>query len=164
MSKAQITLLSALALLLAAIIAMIAVVATRPEPSTGFTPPPFDAGALVGEPSDIPAELNYQKVKLSEEFAVGLCGNLTATDGCVDLYLTAASQNTVWVRVLLLDESGSEIGSTGLVKPGEYVRSVKLDAVPSQKTTVTAKILSYQPETYYSMGSASAKIILNISE
>lgn len=51
------------------------------------------------------------------------------------------------------------LGQTGLLKPGEYVEYLALDTLPGN-APVIAKILTYQPETYYSMGSASAEMEL----
>lgn len=164
MSKAQIALLSALALLLAAVISLIAVVATRPAPSAEFVPPPFEEEAQAGIPIGIPVTANYQQLRVNDTFIAGMCGNLAVTDGSADIWLTAPETNAVWIRVLLLDENGRELGSTGLLKAGEYIRRIRLTEQPTETTTVTAKILSYQPETYYSMGSAVAKVQLNVSK
>ena len=60
----------------------------------------------------------------------------------------------------LLDADGNILGETGLVKPGRYLRILKLDAVPSKDGLVLARILTYEPGIYYSLGSANANIML----
>jgi hypothetical protein len=59
-----------------------------------------------------------------------------------------------------LSEDGTVLGSTGILKPDQYVKTIKLSSVPEETETITLKILSYEPETYYSEGSASAEAVL----
>ena len=61
----------------------------------------------------------------------------------------------------LLDAKGNLLGETGVLRPGEYVEFVSLTSLP-KKAEVVARILTYEPDTYYSMGSASAEIMLDI--
>ena len=44
---------------------------------------------------------------------------------------------------------------------GEYVEHIALTAAPESSRAI-AKILTYEPETWYSMGSATAEIMLQI--
>ena len=62
--------------------------------------------------------------------------------------------------LVMLDAEGNVLGETGLLEPGQYVRSLRLDTVPKKDGLVTARILTYEPDTYYSLGSANAQIIL----
>jgi hypothetical protein len=131
--------------------------------ASGFTAPAFDRNARTGVPEGLDADSGYSRIEMAEGFVVALCGNLTADEkGRVDVYFTADQDNTVWVRLLLLSEEGEELGATGILKPGEYVQTVQLDTVPEASETITLKILSYEPQTYYSKGSASATAVLNI--
>jgi hypothetical protein len=54
------------------------------------------------------------------------------------------------------------IGESGLIKPGEYVESVAISLVPTKNTSIFAKVLSYEKETYYSMGTTSGELILRV--
>ena len=83
--------------------------------------------------------------------------NLADGEAHPDVY-----KRQVLSRIILLDETGAELGSSGLLKPGEYVQSVALERIPPKSSSILAKILSYEPQTYYSMGSASAEIYLHI--
>ncbi len=54
-------------------------------------------------------------------------------------------------------ENGKLLGETGLIKPGEYVKSVKLNESPEAGSDIRLRIVAYEPETYYSAGS----VVLN---
>jgi hypothetical protein len=150
-------------LVIAAAVTFFAVRQLTDSAASRFQAPPFDEAATAGTPEDIDADKNYSSIALDSGFSVSLCANLTVdNNGQVDVYFTADADNTVWVRLILLSEDGEELGSTGILKPDEYVKTVQLDPVPETGGTITMKILSYEPQTYYSRGSASAKANLQI--
>lgn len=128
-----------------------------------FIAPPFDENAVGGAPIEVDAALNYRTLEIEKGFTVSVCGNLTVGEnGQVDVFFSSDKNNTVWTKLVLLTEDGEEIGSTGLLKPNEYVQAVQLSTVPSVTQNIIIKILSYEPETYLSQGSASAKVVLNV--
>ena len=73
------------------------------------------------------------------------------------VYFTNAEENSVYLKLRVLDEEGNILGETGLLKPGEYVKGVELDKDPSAETTISLKIMSYEPDTYMSEGSVVLK-------
>ena len=129
---------------------------TRQEVQTEmgeFTPPPFDAAAVIGSPS-VPDGLGWQELD-AQAYIVGICGKFIPNGNTADVWLTNPVSNTVWLKVRVLDEKGNALGETGLIKPGEYVQSVELDTVPKAGTPIVLKIMAYQPDTYYSEGAVS---------
>ena len=118
-----------------------------------FTPPPFDAAAVVGSPA-VPDGLGWQELD-AQAYIVGICGKFIPNGNTADIWLTNPEGNTVWLKVRVLDEKGNILGATGIIKPGEYVQSVTLDTVPKAGTPIVLKIMSYQPDTYYSEGAVS---------
>ena len=129
---------------------------TRQEVQTEmgeFTPPPFDSPAVVGFPA-VPDGLGWQELD-AQAYIVGICGKFIPNGNTADIWLTNPEGNTVWLKVRVLDEKGSILGETGLVRPGEYVQSVELDTVPKTGTPIVLKIMAYQPDTYYSEGAVS---------
>lgn len=168
MTKKEICILSTLVVLIVA--AVIAVVAVRnaraPEPVVGeFIPPSFAENALDGAPE--PAQLDglpYGTLTLSEEISVSMVSNLTVEEnGNVEIWFTAPAANKGWVALRLMDEKGNVLGESGLLKPGQYIKTMQLDQVPKKGGIVLAKILTYEPDTYYSMGSASAQVMLRLN-
>lgn len=126
----------------------------HPKSETGeFTPPPFDAAAEVGTPA-VPDGLGWQELD-AKVFKVAVCGRIVPSGDTADVWLTNPEDNTVWLKLRVLDAEGDVIGETGLIRPGEYVRSVALDRVPKDGDKITLKIMTYQPDTYYSEGSVT---------
>ena len=73
------------------------------------------------------------------------------------VYFTNAEENSVYLKLRVLDEDGNILGETGLLKPGEYVEGVELGETFSAGTTISLKIMSYEPDTYMSEGSVVLK-------
>ena len=125
------------------------------EVETGeFIPPAFESAAVVGTP-DVPEGLGYSSPYqdgMAYRFLV--CGNVKMDGNKATVYLTNDAENDVYLKVRVLDEGGNTLGETGLIKPGEYVKDVELSKALAAGTSVKLKIMSYDPETYMSMGSA----------
>ncbi len=118
-----------------------------------FTPPPFEENVCIGMP-EIDDERWTRIYQDGMSFSALLCGHVVINNGVADLYFTNDSLNSVWLKLRIMDESGNILAETGLLKPNEYVQSVKFDAaVPSTKLKL--KIMAYEPNTYYSAGSVT---------
>lgn len=123
----------------------------HPKSETGeFTPPPFDAAAQAGIPA-VPDGLGWQELD-AQAFRVAVCGKFVPNGDSADVWLTNPEGNGVWLKLRVLDGEGNVLGETGLIKPDEYVRAVKLDRVPRTGAEIVLKIMTYEPETYYSAG------------
>lgn len=134
---------------------MIAALCLPKSSSSEFTPPPFEENAAAGVP-EVAEELGYSspyKEGMSYRFSV--CGNVTTEGQSAVVYLTNPAENTVWMKVRLLDGSGAVLGESGLIKPGEYVRAIALTAPVAEGTKVKLKIMGYEPETYLSAGAVT---------
>ena len=117
-----------------------------------FTPPPFDTTATQGTP-EVPDHLGWQELD-AKVFKVNVCGEVMVDELEADVWFASPESNTVWLKMRILDASGSILGETGLIRPGEYVRSVWLEKIP-ENSTITIKIMAYEPNTYHSAGSAT---------
>ena len=165
MTKSQKIILLVLAVVLVAVSVAAAVVGRQePERVVGDFVPPAFADAVSGAPASHEVEgLPYGSLSLSEEISVSMVSNLTVDEhGAVDVWFAAPESNRGWVLLRLQDEDGNVLGETGIVRPGEYVQSIRLDSVPKSSGIILARILTYEPDTYYSMGSASAQVMLNV--
>ena len=125
-----------------------------------FSPPPFDSAAQTGDP-EVPQDAGYGEID-AKAFQFLAAGELTVQDKKTDVWLTNPETNAVWLKVRILDEQGNILGESGLIRPGEYVQSVELSSVPEKSTDVSLKIMAYEPETYYSAGSAVLKTTLKM--
>ena len=149
---------------LVALLALLLAVSTAlwylKEEKTGFVPPEFDENAVSGTPQ-IPEGANYQLLDIKEGYKVRMCVNPTVSDGYLSLYFTSDPDNTLWVSAMILSEEGNILGRTGILRPGEYLTKVPVTGELRHGENVIVKILSYEWETYYSLGAANAQIQVN---
>ena len=59
---------------------------------------------------------------------------------------------------------GNGLVETGLIRPGEYAQILKLTTLPEATADVVMIVMSYEPDTYYSMGSVSLYTTLVVPE
>lgn len=144
-------LVTALGILAFLSVAVMLAVLSFGNTSPGFTPPPFDPAAQVGTPA-VPAELGYGQLD-AQAFRASLCGVLKPAEGTLDIWLTNPAENSVWLKLRLMDSRGNLLGETGLLRPGEYVRQISLSSAPEPGSTVILKLMAYEPDTYHSAGS-----------
>ena len=156
MDRTQKIILAVVALVLALALVVVLLVVTRKEQGQ-FMPPPFEEAAVQGAPTVSDAALRYSYVKITDTLALGLCAACEVDDSGLRIYFTSLEHNTAWVRVKVQDEKGKLLGESGLLRPGEYVEHVALSAFP-KGDTLRIKVLSYEPETYYSLGSAELTV------
>lgn len=142
------------AVCLASLLVMAAAVAFagRGNGAGQFVPPPFDSAAKKGVP-EVPEGTAYGAVD-AEAFVVSICGKPGVRDGKAVIWLTSPEENDLWLKCRILDEDGGLLGETGLIKPGEYVEAVDLKRIPAEDIPVQLRLMSYEPDTYYSGGTA----------
>lgn len=130
-----------------------ALVYTQSTSQGEFTPPPFDASAVSGTP-EVPEELGWQELD-AQVFRVSVCGAVVLEGNRADVWLTNPESNTVWLKLRIMDENGTVLGETGLIRPGEYVQAVTFDTIPVSGTAISMKVMAYEPETYHSAGAVT---------
>lgn len=140
--------------------------AIPPKPSedapAAFVPPEFDKNALSGTPS-VPEELRWVEIyKDGMSFRAKICVNVQIKKNVAKIYFTNPAENTLWLKVRAMGEDGSVFGETGLIKPGEYLPEIIFDTLPADGEKITFKLMSYQPETYYSGGSVPVTTIAHL--
>ena len=122
-----------------------------------FSAPDFDAGAVLGEPENID-EPSYQIMEM-EGFSFKVFGEPHIENDELVLCLTNLEKNPAWMKTRIYDENGNILGESGIVKIGEYLRSVHMNAPVSAGQNVVVKMLFYEPETYMSMGTFNLKLV-----
>lgn len=122
-----------------------------------FQPPPFESAAQVGLPT-VDESLGWSEIyQDGMEFKAYVCGYIFTDGDNADVYFANSKQYNIWLKLRILDEKGSILGETGLLKPGEYVKSVSLTSDVEDGEKIKLKIMAYEPDTYYSAGT----VILN---
>lgn len=132
---------------------MIYALATTGAKTEEFVPPPFETSAQSGTPN-VPDGLGWQEMD-AEAYKFSVCGAFAPENGKADVWLANPKENEVWMKLRVLDAGGNTLGETGLIRPGEYVKSVDLNESPEDGASVTLKIMAYEPNTYYSAGTVS---------
>lgn len=118
-----------------------------------FVPPAFEVDAMSGVP-EVDEDLGWSELDI-QAYKVSVCGVVLEKEGKADVWFTNPKENTVWLKLRLLDKDGEVLGETGLLRPGEYVQAVTLKRIPESGEPIELKLMGYEPETYYSAGSAS---------
>ena len=134
----------------------------KPTSAGEFVPPPFDAGAVVGVPNiENPAAIGYTELD-AKAYKFALCGIVKLSGDSADIYLTNPETNTVWFKLRVLDTEGNILGETGLLRPGEYVKTITFDKkVPKVGDEIVMKIMGYEPDTYYSAGAVNVSTVIS---
>ena len=161
MEKIQKIILIVLSGLLAGIIITCIVISSNKQKSIDtFTPPSFDKHAVSGVPDDVPAYAKYKELTIKERFKIAMASSLKIEDGNAKVFFTSDEMNVVMFKIVLQTEGGQSIGESGLLKPGEYVENVAVNEFSGNSKEIIVKILSYEPKTYYSQGTATIKVPL----
>lgn len=127
----------------------------------------YDENCEVGVPEALPAEMGYSFYPAAEICDVWLCGNPNFDGKNIDFFLTNPESNEglslrveIYTMKVTYDENGKPsnptpdklLGKSGFVRPGEYVKTVKLDKTLKEQTPVILKIGTYLEETGKSNG------------
>ena len=91
-------------------------------------------------------------------YRVSVCGVPTVDGQDLTVYFTNTEGNETYLKLRVLDTGGNNLGETGLLKPGEYVKTVTLDKTLAAGENLKLKIMGYEPETYESAGSVSLNV------
>lgn len=133
---------------------MVYALADLAQPKNRFVPPKFDKTAVQGVPP-LTNEDGYSELNATV-YSFGLCGFLQLDGDHTDVWLYNDAENeNVWLKVVLKDLQDNKLGESGLIRPGEYVQSVRLANPPAKTTDVKMVVMGYEPETYYSVGNVT---------
>lgn len=127
-------------------------------PKGEFTPPAFEDSALQGIP-EVDECLAYQEVyRDGMAYRLYVCCVPAISGNELTVYFTSADTNEKYLKLRVLDEKGNMLGESGLLKAGEYVRTVTLSKELSTDTKIELKVMGYEPEDYSSAGSISINV------
>jgi len=134
--------------------------------SKKYNPPPVETASVEGTPEITNDAWGYSPFGIDPEFRLKVCGEPEIDGENINIYLTSMETNKVIMRCVLVSEDESEkvLAESGTIKPGTYLKSIKLkeDLEPGNYGAIL-KVVAYDPETYFSKGTANLKISLNKS-
>ena len=121
--------------------------------SKDFLKPEFEKNVKEGIPA-LSKEDGFEEFEVAEDYIIYMTGETKLEDNKLLVYFTSKKTNNVYVKLRILKDE-KIVGETGLLKPGEYIKEVKLDKSLKKDDKITLKVMGYEPETYYSAGSIS---------
>lgn len=160
MEKSQKILLSVLAVVFVGIIATCVVVSVKSDGSeqiADFSAPTFDTNVVLAENLDIPESANYKSLFIKEGFKISMASTVNITNNLAEIHFTSEADNAVWLKLVLLTTDGKRLGESGLIEAGKHLKQIEINNLSSNNDEIIVKILSYEPNTYYSLGTAQVK-------
>ncbi len=156
----HICVLGAICIVLAVVTGISAIVMAHREPKVEFIPPEFEPSVIMGMP-EVSDDVGYTRLyQEGMAYAAYICGVVTNDGGEAVVYFTNPEENNVWIKLRISDDNGNIIGESGLLKPGEYIRSVPLNVEVTTGATLKMRIMGYEPDTYMSMGSVNINTVM----
>ena len=140
MFKNKIIILSVI--LIALVISIILVVKNN-----SFKPPRFDENAKSFE--KVPDE--EKVVKFDDNYAFYIEGSPKIKDNYIYINFYSLSGENTYLKVRILQDDNI-IAESGLLKSNEYIEKVKINKSLSNSKKITYLIMSYEKDTYYSLG------------
>ncbi len=146
--------ITAAALFLIAVLVVLIVRNNKPE---GYVKPLFDKNCITMSFDDAPGN----KVGVTEGFTVAVPNSVSGNKKGINVCFASASDNKGNIKLELIDSDGNIVAESGLIKPGEYLETISKvysKNLPKSDCDITIKVLTYEPETYVSLGSCTFKV------
>lgn len=149
MNKKLISLISILIVLILIIIVLFINIQNK----STFKKPKFDEFAT----SNIPNELKYKEsvINISDGYSIYIDGIARKEEDNLIINFVSIESNNIWIKIRITDEGKNVIAESGLIKPGEYLKSIKLRKQVSENENITYMIMGYEKDNYMSAGTVS---------
>lgn len=115
-----------------------------------FQKPKFEVNAT----SQIPKTVDYENsiIDISDGYSIYIEGIPHIDKNNLIINFISIKENNIWIKIKVLDEKNNIICESGLIKPGEYLKQLKLKQKVSPNTNLTYMIIGYEKDTYLSAG------------
>lgn len=163
MDKQQRLALAILGGVLAVLLILLTVLALSREPNvivSDFEAPPFEENVLADVPDEVLDRADFRSLDVKGNYVFSILGSPDFRNGDLLPYLASHEENKVFLLIKVYDADGTQLGKSGLIRPGECLPSVALTRAP-MGNTVSLKVFSYEPDTYFSRGSATLNLALS---
>lgn len=117
---------------------------------SSFIKPEFDSNASIM----IPQNLDYKSaiIEISDGYSIYIDGKPHIDNDSLIVNFVSVENNTLWIKIRVLDDKENVVAESGLIKPGEYLKSIKLDRKISVNDSMTYMIIGYEMDSYKSAG------------
>lgn len=129
-----------------------------------FIKPEFDKNAKPISNIEIDEKLQYAEINVEAGYNVGICNNLILdNEKNILIHFSSLKDNRIYLKLRIYDKEQNVLKETGLIKPGEQIEKIKIENLKEDKDVII-KIMSYDPETYYSRGTVSLNTKIKIGD
>lgn len=118
-----------------------------------FKKPKFDKNV-----SEIPEKLDYEKSVLNilSGYSVYISPSpVVLENDYLKVDMISLEDNTIFIKLRILDEKDNIIGETGILRPGDYLEKVKVNKKLKKNDQIKYKIMGYEKDSYMSAGSVT---------
>jgi len=126
-----------------------------------YRPPKHDSHAVTGVPSPEESYL-FGTVETDFGYKISMAANLyRQQSGEVNTYYTNPESNDVYLRFEIIDANTKKVlNSTGYIKPGEYVESIKDKRIKNNSYNVIVRVYAYDMNNFTSCGTTDLQLLL----
>ncbi len=148
MKKNKVTMVLSVILLILIIIIVLLIINIKNKST--FKKPDFDKNAI----ETIPTSLDYQSkiINVTDNYSLYIEPSPTIKDNDLKINLISLETNNILIKVRVLNND-KVVAETGLIKPGQYLKNVKLKKKINVDDEIIYVIMGYEPDTYLSAGS-----------
>ena len=117
---------------------------------TTFEKPKFDKLSV----DKIPANLNYETsaLEITSDYKIYIDATPKVSGNYLNVNFVSFDTNNIWIKIRVLNEDSDVVAESGLVRPGEYLKKIKLDRKLESSSKITYVIMGYEIDTYFSEG------------
>lgn len=156
--------ISVIAVLLIASLVVYIVMNRTPK---GFVPPKPDTNCVTADFGALESSNDISKIEITKNLSVYFSPIVSGNKKQINLEFASAETNTGNIKLELLDDNGNVVAASGLIHPGEYltvINHINKKLLPKENATLTVKVLTYEPETYISMGTCNFVVNFEVSK
>lgn len=118
-----------------------------------FVKPGFDINAKAGIPNV--ENIDEKILEINDGYKFYIEPNPVFINNQLQVNFVSLKENTVLLKIRILDENKNILGESGILKPGEYVKHIKINKKIEKNTKLTYLIMGYEKESYMSAGTVT---------
>lgn len=147
MKKNKVTIVLSLVLLILIMIIVFLIINIKNKST--FKKPDFDKNAI----ETIPTSLDYQNkiINVTDNYSLYVEPSPTIKDNDLIINLISLETNNILIKIRVLNND-KVVAETGLVKPGQYLKKVKLKKKLNVDDEIIYVVMGYEKNTYLSAG------------
>lgn len=131
------------------LIISIVLIGTNIKNKQEFVKPPFDKNVIKGVPEV--DNFSTQVLEVKEGYKIYINPKPVLDNNSLIVNFTSLENNNILLKVRILSDE-KIIGESGVIKPGEYVKKVKISKRLNKEDEISYVIMGYDKDSYMSEG------------